>query len=343
MTGAQTHSTYSIVIPCYNEERYIGKCLDSLIQLDWPKDQLEVWVADGGSKDGTRKILDEFAAQHDFIHWVDNPQQFTPYALNLGIKKSSADRIMILGAHATLDSQFLKESEIAFQKDDRIGCVGGLLENVYENEVSRAVGIGVSSPFGVGNAHFRTGKKEGKVDTVAFGVYKKEVFDKVGYFHEELTRNQDDEFNFRVTQAGFLIWLSSSMKAQYFVRASYSRLWRQYYQYGYWKVYVNKLHQTVTTVRQLVPALFVLYLFSWILAPLLPGVLIGAQILALILYLLLGITTSFARSASILQGFRVWWVVLLLHLSYGLGYLRGIWDFLLMGKKPVKSMEKTSR
>ncbi len=343
MESSKTNSTYSIVIPSYNEEGYMAKCLNSLVELNWPKDRLEVWVADGGSGDQTRNILDEFSQLYDYISWIDNPHQFTPFALNLGIKKSTADRIMILGAHATLDPEFLVEADRAFEQDERIGCVGGLLENVYENEVSRAVGIGVSSPFGVGNAHFRTGGKEGAVDTVAFGVYKREVFDQVGLFNEELTRNQDDEFNFRVTQAGFLIWLASSMKARYFVRASFSRLWRQYFQYGYWKVYVNKLHQTVTTFRQLVPALFVLYLFSWLLAPFLPDILVGAQALALILYLLVGLTTSFARSSSILQGFRVWRVVSILHLSYGLGYLRGVWDFLIRGMKPVKSMEKSSR
>jgi GT2 family glycosyltransferase len=118
----------------------------------------------------------------------------------------------------------------------------------------------MSSVFGVGNAHFRTGGKSGCVDTVAFGAYRREVFERVGFFDEELARNQDDEFNYRVVQGGFKIFLDPAIQSDYFVRGSISKLYKQYDQYGYWKVFVNKKHGAVTTLRQLAPPLWVLFL-----------------------------------------------------------------------------------
>ena len=255
----------SVTIPCRNELNYIGKCLDSLVNCDYDKNRLKIFVCDGMSDDGTRDEIEKFAANHAFIELIDNTHRTTPQALNLGLRKEGYDIRFILGAHSTVDKQYISNSVRCFDKDPDIGCVGGIIENAYEDRISEYIGAAMSSPFGVGNAHFRTGSQSRFVDTVAFGAYKKEVFDKVGFFDETLVRNQDDEFNYRLLRGGFKIWLDAGIHSKYYVRASRKKLFKQYYQYGYWKVFVNKKFKRITTVRQLVPMLFVAYLvIGWI-------------------------------------------------------------------------------
>ncbi|MBP7409049.1 MAG: hypothetical protein KA941_09860, partial [Flavobacteriales bacterium] len=198
-------------------------------------------------------------------------------------------------------------------------------------------------PFGVGSAHFRTGLKEGYVDTVAFGAYRREVFDRVGYFDERLVRNQDDEFNYRVTKAGFRIWLANTVRSRYYVRGSYAKLFKQYRQYGYWKVYVNRLHRTVTTLRQLVPALFVVgSVVGAVIAVLFP-ILLPVWLLGMGAYMVLALVSAVraAQGPGDIPG--VLYAFFILHAAYGVGYLQGIWDFLLLRKEPKASASNLTR
>lgn len=334
--------TVSIVIPCLNEKDYILRCLHSIVAQSYPAQLLTTYVCDGMSNDGTRELIGEFIKAYPQFNLLDNLQKTTPFALNLGIRTSAAEIIIILGAHSELDKDFVQKSVESFEIDPMIMCTGGVLENVYENETSRVIGAAMSSSFGVGNAHFRTGNKSGFVDTVAFGAYKKEVFAKVGLFDEELIRNQDDEFNFRVTNAGFKIYLNHEIKCRYFVRASFRKLYRQYYQYGYWKVCVNKKHKTITTVRQLIPMFFVLYLCVLLVSLFAPTLITLLVSSFGIVYVLLAFTFA-ARSASSLRAiFGVALTFFILHVSYGSGYLKGIFDFFILGRS-IKKHESLSR
>lgn len=295
------------------------------------------------SKDGTPAIIKEYEEKHSFIHLLVNEKKSTPFALNLGLKKSDAELKIILGAHAEIDQEYIIENLNALSVSKEIGCTGGIIENVYEDQISEVIGNAMSSRFGVGNAHFRTSTKEGYVDTVAFGAYRKEVFERVGYFDEELVRNQDDEFNYRLLKAGFSIYLSKKIRSKYYVRASFSKLYRQYFQYGYWKVFVNKKHGSITTARQVVPLLFVLYLFlglglSIIFPPI--GVL---YLLGILVYLILALLSAFRLQSSFTKGIKTAWVFFLLHYSYGLGYLQGIFQFIVLGKGPQSKQTISSR
>lgn len=189
---------FSVIIPCRNEEKYIERCIDSLVKNISDSIQLEICVVDGMSTDNTREILKKKQTEIEYLNIIDNPDKITPIALNIGIKKSKGDYIAILGAHAEVESTYFYKALQELNSNHEISCIGGLIKNIYEDNKSRGIGLAMSSPFGVGNAYFRTGKKSGFVDTVAFGIYRKEVFDTVGYFDESLARNQDDEFNFRV-------------------------------------------------------------------------------------------------------------------------------------------------
>jgi glycosyltransferase involved in cell wall biosynthesis len=323
----------AIVIPCRNEEKYIGLCLDSILGQDYPQDLLEVYVCDGKSTDKTIEIVHAYAAKHTNIHYLLNEKQTTPFALNLGIRKSDADVKIILGAHSELYRDYVSNCIRAFEMESNIGCTGGIIENVYENEISEIIGKAMSSGFGVGDAHFRTGARDGLVDTVAFGAYKKEVFEKAGYFDEELVRNQDDEFNYRLLKNGFRIYLFRAIRCKYYVRASFQKLFKQYFQYGYWKVYVGKKHRAVTTTRQMIPLLFVLYLFSGAVCALFNKYIALAYLSGLLVYLLAAFFSAVKISSGIMQTFQLMRCFFILHFSYGWGYLRGIVDFLLLGKK----------
>jgi GT2 family glycosyltransferase len=334
--------TVSVVIPCRNERAYIGACLDSLLQSDQTGYLLQVIVADGMSDDGTQEVLADYARRSPNIHWIENPARITPVAMNLGFHHLPFDYGMIMGAHSTLEPDYIRLCLEKLQSDPAIGCTGGLIRNSYADSRSMLIGKAMSSRFGVGNAYFRTGGHDGPVDTVGTAMYPKHVLDEVGYFDEQLVRNQDDELNFRVSKAGYTIWLLTQPQFNYVVRAQWGKLWRQYRQYGYWKVFVNRKHKAVTTLRQLVPAAFVAFLVvgaavSW----LHPAVAI--TYLALLgLYLLLGCAVS-VKAVGQGKAPLLMYTFLILHLSYGLGYWQGIWQFLILRKRPASGAKKLSR
>ena len=333
--------TVAIVIPCRNEVNYIRECLHSILAQDY-KGSIRVFVSDGRSDDGTREIIREVSSAFPQIVLLDNLKNTTPYALNLGIVNSTEDIVIILGAHAKLMKDYVRLCVERLNSDLSIGCAGGIIENVFENKAAEIISKAMSSPFGVGSAHFRTGLKSGFVDTVAFGAYKREVFEKAGLFDEELARNQDDEFNFRISRHGFRIYLDPAIRSHYFVRGSYSKLYRQYYQYGYWKVYVNVKHRTITTLRQLFPAMFVLFLIPGLLIALLSKFLFIAWLFISALYFCAGFYFASRIAGKPSDIFQMVKTFFILHYSYGLGYIFGMIDFLVKRKKPsVKQQELT--
>jgi GT2 family glycosyltransferase len=332
----------SIIIPCLNENAYIERCLTSILQQSYPQNLISTYICDGNSDDGTLEILKKFTSKHQSFHLLINQDKTTPKALNLGIKSSNADIIIILGAHSEMDTNFVSSNVKTFDLDAQIMCAGGVLENIYENDTSKIIGAAMSSSFGVGNAHFRTGNKSGFVDTVAFGAYKKEVFDEIGLFDEELERNQDDEFNFRITTAGHKIYLNSDIKCKYYVRASFKKLFKQYFQYGFWKVYVNKKHKTITTIRQLVPLLFTLYLLLLTLSPIIHYKLFLLLFPLLIIYFILGAISTLKMELSLVEKIGAVYTFWILHLAYGLGYLKGIIKLILLNQS-IKKNERSTR
>jgi len=344
----------SIVVPCYNEREFIIPCADSVLKsLDAAAVLGEVIVVDGMSSDGTRELLSRHAELGKRLRLLDNPKQSTPFALNIGIKAAFGEVIIILGGHSTVKADFIAQNLKALDNNPVAACVGGTIINAYHDEESAAIGAAMSSSFGVGNARFRTGGLAGFVDTVAFGAYRREVFDEVGYFDEELTRNQDDELNFRLVSAGKRIWFEPKIQSTYHVRASFKKLAKQYFQYGYWKVYVNKKHQTITSARQLVPLFFFIFICLAALLTLLDvaGVHVQAELIRLgfaimLLYMILMIWSAFkirktendtTPIALIARAFFT------LHFHYGRGYFLGIIDFLLRDKKPSHKASAHSR
>jgi len=194
----------SVIIPCRNEEKYIGKCLDSLVKQDYPKDKLEVLVVDGMSEDKTREIIEEHIKKYSFIKLLKNPRKFTPFGLNIGIKEAQGAIIIRMDAHAAYEKDYISKCVKSLEKY-KVDNVGGIMKTLPANStlISKAIALSLSSPFGVGNAYFRIGSKEPReVDTVFGGCYRREIFEKIGYFNENLPRGQDMEFNLRLREFG---------------------------------------------------------------------------------------------------------------------------------------------
>lgn len=330
----------SVVIPCRNEEKYIAKNIDSILAQDY-SGELEVLVVDGMSTDATRSIVEEYS--DDRVKLVDNKAQYTPNALNLGVEHSSGEIFIILGGHAFLNVDFVRKNVEVLQRDASVGCAGGQILNIYENEAGELISKAMSSSFGVGNATFRTGGDAGYVDTVAFGAYWKKIHYEIGGFDEDLVRNQDDEYNFKVTKAGYKIYFDPEIISNYYVRGSVSKLYRQYYQYGYWKVYVNKKHKTITTIRQMVPLIFVLGLFIGAILSVFVPYFVWLFLGGISLYILMALFTGMRMGKSLGEGIKIATIFPVLHFSYGLGYLIGIIQFLILNKKPSGRSKSSTR
>lgn len=329
----------SVIIPCYNEENYIARCLNSIVNCDYNKQLLTILIAEGNSTDKSREIINKFCANYSYIHCLENKMRTTPFALNIGIKHKRADVYIILGAHSEIYPDHITLCVKNLFESKEIACVGGIIENISENETSKSISHAMSTILGVGNATFRTGGKRAYTDTVAFGAYKHEVFEICGYFDEELTRNQDDEFNYRITKKGLKILFDPAIKSKYYVRASFKKLSKQYYQYGYWKVYVNKKHGAITTIRQLAPAALVTGVVGGIILSALFHFLLVPYLSVLTLYILL-ITIFSLKTSSVIKTIYSY---IILHFSYGLGYIEGIFHFLILNKRASGSKSEISR
>lgn len=323
----------SIICPIYNEEKYISQCIDSMLAQDIDKSIIELLFIDGMSKDNTRKIVSEYCSKYKFIHLLDNPDRIVPPALNIGIRVSKGDYIIRIDAHCTYPHNYVSRLVGMAQKldCDNIGAVCRTLP-ANESVKAQAIATAMSHKFGVGGSSFRVGTFEIKeVDTVPFGCFKREIFNKVGFFDEELIRNQDDEFNGRIIKHGGKIYLLPDLVVDYFARDSFKKLFKMFYQYGLFKPLVNKKLGSPATLRQFFPLLFVL------------GLILGAAIfwihpiLAAIyfsiigLYLLLDLYFSIRSSHGIPNMLSLFWSFFIMHISYGWGYIVGIYK-IIFGK-----------
>ena len=326
----------SVIMPIRNEARYIVRSLGAVLAQDYPSERIEVLVVDGMSEDGTRAVVQKTlkrmlersnvsTCQHASVQLLDNPARIASTAFNIGLSQARGEVIILVGGHCEIAPDYVRRC-IEVLKETGGDCVGGPMVTAGETWIARAIALAQSSFFGVGGVAFRTRRnRPGYVDTVAFGAYRREVFDSVGGFDEELVRNQDDEFNFRLIQAGGKIWLDPSIRSVYYSRASLRRLWRQYFQYGLYKVRLIQKRGAVPSWRHLVPATFVVAL-------------LGSLFLALITrqpILRLGVAGPYVLAnllASLWTARRDWrtlpvlpFAFAIIHLAYGLGFLWGLW------------------
>jgi glycosyltransferase involved in cell wall biosynthesis len=335
----------SVVVPCRNESKYIAECIDAIFKCELADNsELNVFIVDGMSDDGTRQIVLDLMENYPFLHLIDNLNLLTPFAFNLGIHAGGkVDYVQIVGARHILSSNYLLKSIQRIENDSTVWCVGGKIINEFINETGQVISKAMSTSFGMGIGNFITLNESGFTDTVTSPMYPYWVFDKIGFFDEELIRNQDDDFNYRIKKAGGKIFFDNELSLKYYVRGSYKSLSRQFFQYGYWKVFVNKKHKAVTTLRQVVPPFFVLYIFLWLISLFGGKYIFILSSIPLLGYISLNFYFSIKFKDQKVKWFAIFKTYLILHVFYGLGYLKGLVDFFLFNKKPSNKQKRLSR
>lgn len=322
----------SVVVPCRNEVTNIDAFMTSLLSQDLPADsELQIIIADGLSDDGTRESLERYRRQFANIQIVSNPKKIVSTGLNLAIRQAVGEIIVRMDVHAEYASDYITQCVMALKKTNSEN-VGGPARTRSQGYFQEANGLTYHSRFSCGGARFHDPNYEGPVDTVTFGCWRKSTLETLGCFDEELVRNQDDELNLRITRNGGTILQIPQIRCWYKPRSTLRSLFRQYAEYGYWKVYVIRKHRVPASVRHVVPALFLTSLL--LLCGLSPFVR-SASLLLLILvgtYLLTGIVatvlTCFRSSAwRFLPILPVMFVTY--HFAYGFGFLTGVVHILL--------------
>lgn len=329
----------SVIIPCLNEEDYIGDCLDSIINNNYPLERLEILVVDGLSGDNTRSIVREYAEKYLEIKLLDNPKKITPVAFNKGIQRSKGEVIILVGAHAKYPKDYISMC-VEHLRETGADNVGGVLEvETREGDLfGRALAAALRSPFYAGNAKFRTGKlkQPQEVDTVFGGCYSREVFDEIGFFNEDLVHSQDIEFNKRLKKNGGKILLCPDIKAKYFVRSSFISFIRWTITNGVWAIYPLKFTDHIPVgLRHFVPLTFVFSLLVSFSLSLLSTFFATMGMIILTLYTVLNVIFSFKSALSKGSLKLLFWLPLIFltfHLGYGIGSFWGLIKLTLPNK-----------
>ena len=251
----------SIVIPCRNEEKFIRKCLNSIIEQDYPKENFEVLVVDGSSEDRSKEIVKSFSEKYSFIKLLENPQRYTPFGLNIGIKNSRGEIIARMDAHAGYEKDYISKC-VKYLKEYDADNIGGVMKTLptADTIIAKAIAVCLSHPFGAAS-DFRLGSKKPKlVDTVFGGCYKREVFEKIGYYNENLIRSQDLEFNLRLKKAGRKILLVPEILAYYYSQDNFRDFFWHNFRDGVWAIYPLKFVKFPFKLRHYLPLIFILIL-----------------------------------------------------------------------------------
>ncbi len=328
--GGPYPPSVTVIMPIRNEAGFIRRSLGAVLTQEYPHNQLEVLVADGMSTDETRDVIAQLAKTHPTVRVtvVDNPEKIVPTGINRALGLAKGDVIVRVDGHTIIAPDYVRQCVAALQNSGADNA-GGRMEAVSEGWFGSAVALATNSPFAVGGARFHFSDREEWVDTVYMGAWPREVFERVGLFDEEQVRNQDDEFNYRLLSHGGKILLSPQIKSHYYNRSTPRSLWRQYFQYGYWKVRVLQKVPRQMRLRQFVPPLFIaVLLFSLLMTPFsvmarwVFGLTLGSYIIA-------------NMGISVLTARRGGWNLLLplplcfatIHFAWGIGFLVGLVRF----------------
>jgi len=325
INNAVEEMKFSIVIPCRNEKDYISQCVKSIEKQSYKQDLIEIVIVDGFSVDGTRDILFSLQKEYNNILVLDNPSKKTPQALNIGIKNSSGDVVVILGAHTELDKDFIKfNNQFLIEKDVKV--TGGTQINVGLNYTQNLIGTVMEMPFAMASAKYRWSENEQFVDTVVYAAYKKELFDELGYFEEGFTISEDAEFNWRIRQAGHKIFFSPQIKSYYYPRDSIFSFVKQIFRYGILRVNVLKKHMDSLKLLHMIPPSFVAMLILGIGLSFVSKTFLSLLVVVLIIYFGLNLITTmktlFPKKIKYIIFIPA--LIFVMHISWGSGFLLGL-------------------
>lgn len=329
----------SVIIPARNEEKFIARCLESFLKQDYPQHLIEIIIVDGMSEDRTEQIVSEYMTNYSNIKLLKNKRKVTPTALNIGIKNAKGDYILFAGAHSEIPPDYVSKCVKYIIEYDADNVGGIVITKPRENTLKGKVIVELlSHPFGVGGSKFRIGiDKPTEVDTVPFGCYRREVFEKIGFFNEHLIRNQDIDLNLRLKRAGGKIMLFPDISLTYYARSSFWELWKNNFGNGFWVIYASKFSKFPFSLRHLIPFLFVFFLICGSILSIISFYILEIFFAVLGLYAILDFLYSLSISRK-LKSFKAFFLLFFgffsLHISYGLGSISGL--ICLLGKKEKK-------
>ena len=317
---------FSFILPILNEEVFISDTLTSILNQKksngW---QFEILISDGGSTDGTLEIIKSFILNNPYIHLIDNQQKIVSTGFNLALNKAKGEIIVRVDGHCNIPKNYIEKCYNLLKEADA-DIVGGVIETISSGFIGRAISIVQSSWFGVGDVKFRNkySKKSRYVDTLAFGAHRREIFADIGGYDEEMVCNQDDEFNHRALQTGKKIWLDPTIRTKYFARSSFLKLFKQYFNYGYYKVRGIQKRGQLFSIRHIIPSIFIVSLIiTLIIGLFLQSLWISFSVG--FLYLIFNLSASIFVSPNFRSIHLISLAYWTLHLGYGLGF---IWGFI---------------
>jgi glycosyltransferase involved in cell wall biosynthesis len=322
------NKSLSIVIPCRNEELYIGGCINSFLKMDYPTELVEILVIDANSSDRTRRIVQEFQTNNKNIRLINNPHLYTPHALNLGIKNAQNEYVMIASAHSDYSEFYLSESLKAIDNFNADGVGGNLTTNVKnKNKKTLSICKVLSNKFGVGNSIFRIGSNEPvRVDVVPFGIYRRDLLIEIGLYNESLIRNHDMELSKRLISKGKRIFLIPSAKCTYYARENYFEIFKNNFGNGFWvplTIYLTKQLNSLSP-RHFAPFIFILSLILPIILMLWFPILGIISLVSFLTYFFTIIVQSSKLKDDSTSFKYIFLAFITLHFSYGLGSMLGM-------------------
>jgi glycosyltransferase involved in cell wall biosynthesis len=329
----------SVVIPCYNEEKTIRMLLEAIYSQSMPVGSIEVLISDGLSSDRTREEINDFQLAHPdlSIQVLDNYKRTIPAALNQAIQNATGENITRMDAHAIPAQDYIEKSLQALEAG--LGeNVGGVIDVKpgRDNWIGRSISIATAHPLGVGDARYRWTTKATAADTVAFGTYRKSLYEKIGGYDEKLLVNEDYEFNTRIRKTGGRIWIDPAIRAIYYSRPDLSTLAKQYFNYGFWKYRMLRRYPETLRWRQALPPLFVTGILMLLLLSIfwsVARVVLAAVAALYLLVLMVGSVGAARKKGEPLLVFGIPLAIMTMHFSWGSGFLWSMGRSVFTGKQ----------
>lgn len=313
----------SVIVPCRNERPFVATFVASLMAQEPLDGEIEIIIADGMSDDGTREELARLQESNGRLIVIDNPGKIVSTGLNSAIRLARGHFVVRMDMHTEYAPDYIRQC-VAVLEETGAMCVGGPWKAVGRSTSEEDIAKAFGSSFGSGGARSRDVLWSGPVDTVYLGSWRKLDLIRLGGFDEELIRNQDDELNFRIRRSGGVVWQDSRIRSAYVPRAQLDRLFRQFFQYGYWKVFVIRKHRAPAAWRHVLPFAGVVLALVLLLAGFFLPQLLVLLVLGGLAYLAAAVLAA-SRSGAKWRIFRVVGAFVCMHAGYALGFGSGLW------------------